>query len=73
MKRFIFKHVRNHEHGFAVGLRLGRRGYLGWLGYGRPVWWKPRLLNDGARLGFGLGWLLLCFQVKIVELEIPKQ
>jgi len=38
------------------------------------VWWKPRLLgkgDDGARLGFGFGWLLLCFQVKIVELEIP--
>ena len=73
-KRFLFHNVRGVENGFACGFRFRHHGYLAWLGYGKPVWWKPRLLgkgDDGARLGFGFGWLLLCFQVKIVELEIP--
>lgn len=76
MKRFIFIHTDKPETGFVVGLRIRDRGYLGWLGYGFPVWWKPRLLNnkdDGARFSFGFGWLLLCLQVKIVELELEKK
>jgi len=73
MDRFFFNHNRGLMKGFAFGFRFLHHGYLAWLGYGKPVWWKPRLLgrgNDGARYGFGFGWLVLCFQVKIVELEM---
>lgn len=73
MKRFIFSHERGVKKGFVCGFRFRHHCYLAWLGYGKPVWWKPRLLyggNGGARLGVGFGWLLLCLQVRIMKLEI---
>ena len=72
MDRFLFRHERSDESGFAAGIRFGHYGFLGWLGYGKPVWWKPRFFGkkDGLTVfGFGFGWLLLCFQVQIVELR----
>jgi len=37
MKRFVFKHIRNNEQGFACVILLGNFSYGVWLGYGKPV------------------------------------
>lgn len=72
MKRFLFCHKRGVvENGFVCGFRFRHHGYIAWIGYGHPVCWKPKLLGrkkDGKCRGVGFGWLLLCFQMKIVEL-----
>jgi hypothetical protein len=70
MRRFLFRHQREGETGFVAVLRIGDYAYGGWLGYGKPIWWKPRFLGRGnCKYGFGFGWLVLCFNVQIVELE----
>lgn len=67
MKRFSFEHIIRGGTGYIVVLRIGKRAYAGWLGYGKPVWWKPRFLKGGKGYeGFGFGWLLLCFRVAMV-------
>lgn len=71
MKRFLFCHKRGVENGLVCGFRFRHHGYLAWMGYGKPIWWKPRLLScgaDGVFRSVGFGWLLLCFQVGIIEL-----
>jgi len=74
MERFLFNHDRGTHKGFACAFRFRRHKYIVLrLGYGKPVWWKPRLLGgreDDDRKGIGFGWLFLCFQMKIVELEL---
>ena len=71
MKRFLFRHIKSIETGFVVGVRLRSRSYAIWLGYGKPIWWKPRFLGRGKGIyGFGFGWLLLCFRVQVFELDI---
>lgn len=67
-KRFLFKHKYVPHTGFVVGFRSGRHVYCGWLGYGKPVWWKPRFIGRGkAIFGFGFGWLLTCFKIQVFE------
>jgi hypothetical protein len=68
MKRFQFKRELEHPTGFALGLRIGEHTYGFWLGYGRPVWWKPHFIGrEKSKFGFGIGWLLLCFRVQVFE------
>ncbi len=51
-------------------LRLGNYAYACLLGYGKPVWWKPRFIGQGnAQYGAGFGWLLLCFRVQVFGIE----
>ncbi len=70
MKRFLLRHQRQGETGFVIGLRIGNYTYGCWLGYGKPVWWKPRFIGRGkAKYGLGFGWLILCIRVQIVEME----
>jgi hypothetical protein len=69
-KRFSFSHIKGPEGGFILGLGLFNHVFAAWLGYGKPVWWKPRFMGRGSsKYGFGFGWLLLCFRVQIYELE----
>ena len=73
MNRFKFRHVTQEETGFILLVRLGKFVYAGWIGYGKPVWWKPRFLGCGEKpciFGFGFGWLLLCFQIRIVKMGL---
>lgn len=69
-KRFMFSHIKGPEYGFAFGFTLFSHFLTVWIGYGKPVWWKPRLIGrDKAKYGFGFGWLLLCLKVQVYELE----
>lgn len=70
MKRFLFRYHSESPAGFVIYFRLGHYGYGIWLGYGKPVWWKPRLIGRGkADYGFGFGWLLLCCRVQVRKIE----
>lgn len=69
-KRFLFRHDRSPHTGFVGGVRMGHHVLIGWLGYGKPVWWKPRFIGKGkAKYGFGFGWLLLCFKIQVVSVK----
>ena len=71
-ERFIFEHRNKSLHtGFVIGFKLFDHAFVGWLGYGKPVWWKPRFSGRGvASYGCGFGWLLLCFRIQVFEIEI---
>lgn len=71
MRKFLCRHIKKpYDTGFVMGVKLGDWTYAIWLGYGRPIWWKPRFIRKGnIRHGFGFGWLLLCLQVRIIELK----
>lgn len=67
-KYFLYKHEENDPTGFCFGARLCKHVYAVWLGYGKPVWWKPRLIGRGkSKYGFGFGWLLLCCRIQVFE------
>lgn len=68
MRKFLCIHTKKPETGFAIGVRLGDWVYGVWLGYGKPIWWKPRFIDRGnAHYGIGFGWLFLCFRVQIIK------
>ena len=68
MKRFIFRHIGGSQKGFIAAIRFRRWVISVWLGYGKPVWWKPRFIGRGVHdWGVGLGWLLLCFRVQVIN------
>lgn len=70
MKRFIFKHIKRQEQGFVVGVYIGNYTYNAWLGYGKPIWWKPHFIGRSTTLwGIGFGWLLLCFRVAVIRVR----
>ena len=62
---FLFKYISGRESGpgFIIAVKCGQWALASWLGYGKPVWWKPRFT------WVGFGWLILCFKVQIIELE----
>jgi len=63
MKRFIFRYDKEYPKGFVMGLRLHNWSIAIWLGYGKPIWWKPRFIGSGrTEYGFGFGWLFWCLR-----------
>jgi len=72
MNRFYFnRHSGYGSNGLVVAVRFYGKMALGaWLGYGKPVWWKPRVIGKGRALwGIGFGWLFLCFRVQVIKLK----
>lgn len=70
MKRFIFKHITVGDKGFIIGTKIGHYAYLMWIGYGKPIWWKPRFIGRVfAKYGIGFGWIFLCCHVQVYDIR----
>ena len=74
MRKFICKHItKKFGSGFCVFVCIDNWVYTVWLGYGKPLWRKPKIITtrkEDYRLplyNVGFGWLLLCFQVQIFQ------
>jgi len=60
------KHIVEPERGFVFAIGWKQHSIGLWIGYGKPIWWKPRLIGRGsAKYGFGAGWLALCCRIQV--------